>query len=274
MGFTEHCDLYGAVGEAGVNRVIEGIMLQRPSLFNYATEDIAHNPKLWCAQIPHTPDVTNFKNPLFTIVSRLPVLGASSPPVSLGFCAQLTRAEIDFFPENTIALPPALDPPLPEQRFSLLLRLCGAIECPSQETIERVPAGGQLSGQDSAVYIPPAKEIELQGRLNCFCLDVVAIGQVEHVSIAGKPSLLTQVERMDVTEVGPEGLEANIVCYLKTTVNVVLRERLTIAIETLMLSFPLFELGKVTLSPTPDPPIPNNPAIEEDQLKAFMTMTV
>jgi hypothetical protein len=274
LGFTEHCDLYGAVSEAGVNQVIQDIMLQRPSLFNYATEDIAHNPKLWCAQVPHTPDVTNFKNPIFTIVPRLPVLGASSPPVSLGFCAQLTRAEIDFFPENTIALPPALDPPLPEQRLSLLLRLCGAIECPSQETIERVPAGGQLSGQYGSVAPPPPKEIELAGRLNCFCLDVIAIGQVQHVSISGKPSLLTQVERMDVAEVEPEGLEANIVCYLKTAVNVVLREQLTIAIETLMLSFSLFENSEVTLAPTPDPPVPNNPAIEEDQLKAFMTMTV
>lgn len=273
MGFTENCDLYGAVGEGGVNRVIEDIVLQRPSLFNYATEDIAHNPKLWCAPIPHTADVTNFKNPLFTIVERLPILGADSPTVSLGFCAQLTRAEIDFFPENTIPLPPALDPPLAEQRFSLLLRLCGAIECPAQETIERVPAGGQFSGQPSDTFVPPQKEIELQGRLNCFCLDVIAVGHVQQVTIAGKPSLLTQVERMDVTEIEPEGLEANMVCYLKTTVNVVLREKLTIAIETLMLGFKLFG-GKITLSPTPDPPVSNNPAIEEDQLKAFMTLTV
>jgi hypothetical protein len=222
--------------------------------------------------VPHTADVTNFHNPLFTIVERLPVLGADSPPVSLGFCAQLTKAEIDFFPENTIPLPPELGPPLPEQRLSLLLRLCGAIECPSQDSIERVPAGGQFSGQDGKGL--PGKEIELQGRLNCFCLDVIAIGHVEHVTIAGKPSLLAQVERMDVTGIQPEGLEANMVCYLKTSVNVVLREKLTIAIETLMLSFSLFELGKVTLSPTPSPPVANNPAIEEDQLKAFMTMTV
>jgi hypothetical protein len=102
---------------------------------------------------------------------------------------------------------------------------------------------------------------------------VIAIGHVQQVTIAGKPSLLTQVEQMEVTEIEPEGLEANMVCYLKTTVNVVLREKLTIAIETLMLSFKLFG-GKITLSPTPDPPVPNNPAIEEDQLKAFMTLTV
>src|SRR5271154_6279316 len=144
MGFTEHCDLYAAVEEAGVNRVIRDIMLQRPSLFNYATASIAHNSKLWCASVPHTSDVTHYGNPLFTIVDPLPILGADSPAVSVGFCAQLTRAEIDFFPANTIPLPPELDH-LPEQRFSLLLRLCGAIECPSQDIIDRVPPGGQFS---------------------------------------------------------------------------------------------------------------------------------
>jgi hypothetical protein len=151
--------------------------------------------------------------------------------------------------------------------------LCGAIECPSQDLINRVPAGGQFSGQGATVLKEPGS-IELQGRLDCFCLDVVAIGHVQQVAIAGRPSLLTQVESMDIVGIEPQGLEANMVCYLKTTVNVVLREKLTIAIETLMLSFSLFGLGTVTLEPTPNPPVPFNPAIEEDQLKAFMTMKV
>jgi hypothetical protein len=274
MGFTDHCDLYGAVEEAGVNRVIGDIMRQRPSLFNYATEDIAHNSELWCAPVPHTPDVTNYGNPLFTIVNPLPILGADAPPVGIGFCAQLTRAEIDFFPGNTIPLPPELHPPLENQRFSLLLRLCGAIECPAQETIERVPAGGQFSDQVGATVVKGPAPIVLQGRLNCFCLDVVAIGHIRQQTVAGIPSLLIQVDELDVVGVEPEGLEANMVCYLKTTVNVVLREKLTVAIETLMLSFSLFGLGTVTLAPTPNPPIPNNPAVEDDQVKAFMTMTI
>ena len=35
MAFTDHCDIYLAVLEAGANRVIQHIMQQRPSLFNY-----------------------------------------------------------------------------------------------------------------------------------------------------------------------------------------------------------------------------------------------
>jgi hypothetical protein len=268
MGYTDHCDLYGAVGEAGVNRAINDIMRQRPSMFNYATQDIAQDPELWCALVPYTQDVTNYGNPLFTVVDPIPILGADAPPASVGFCAQLTKAEVDFYPGNTIPLPPELNPPLADQHFSLLLRLCGGIECPSPDSIGRIPAGG-LNNQD-AKLIP----ITLQGRLNCFCLDVVAIGHIGRVSVLGVPSLLSQVDAIDVVGVGPEGLEANMVCYLKTTVNVVLREKLTIAIETLMLSFSLFGLGTVTLAPTDDPPIPHNPAVEDDQVKAFMTMTI
>ena len=271
MAFTDHCDLYGAVQEDGVNRAIGHIMRQRPSLFNYATADVGANRKLWCAQVSYTQDVIKYGNPLFAIVDPLPLLGADTPPVAIGFCAQLTEAKIDFHPGNTIALPAELNPPLPEQRFSLMLRLCGSIECPSQDLVDGIPVGGGAAGQDTKAQ---GKQIVLHGRTSCFCLDVFAIGQIERQLIGGEERLLAQLDDMDIVDIEPSSLEANLICYLKTMVNVVLREKLTIALQTLMLSFPLFGLGTVTLSPTPDPPIPNNPAIEDDQVKAFITMTV
>jgi hypothetical protein len=270
MAFTDQCDLYGAVHEDGVNRVIRHIMRQRPSLFNYATADVAANRELWCAAVHFTPDVIKYGNPLFTIVNPLPLLGADDPPVSVGFCAQLTAAEIDFHPGNTIALPAELNPPLPEQHFSLTLRLCGSIECPGQEQIDRIPVSEQVGRQDEKGTGPP---IVLHGKMNCFCLDVFAIGHIGHQFIAGRESLIAQLDDMDIVDIKPDGLEANVVCYLQTTVNVVLREKLTVALEALMLSFPLFGLATVNLAPTPNPPIPNNPAVEDDQVKAFMTMT-
>jgi hypothetical protein len=39
--FTDNCDLYGAIHEDGINRVVRHIMRQRPSLFNYGTADAA-----------------------------------------------------------------------------------------------------------------------------------------------------------------------------------------------------------------------------------------
>ena len=37
MAFTDHSDLFAAVHENGINATIGQLMLQRPSLFNYAT---------------------------------------------------------------------------------------------------------------------------------------------------------------------------------------------------------------------------------------------
>src|SRR5260370_10330043 len=142
MAFTDKCDLYAAVHEEGVNRVIRHIMRQRPSMFNYATADVASNRELWCSRVDFTSDVTKYFNPIFSVQPPIPVLGADSPPVSLGFCAQLTKALIDFHPSNVISLPAELSPPLNEQRFALQFRVCGAIECPSSQEIDQIPVHG------------------------------------------------------------------------------------------------------------------------------------
>jgi hypothetical protein len=268
MSFTQNCDLYGAVLDAGVNRAIRLIMAERPSLFNYATSDIVANPELWCAKVSPTVDVINHGNPLFTTVNPLPLLGSSDPTVSIGFCAQVTSVQVDFSPEDIIAIPPSLQSGLPTQELALQLKICAAIECPTPDEITQVPAGGQFSDQG----LKGPDSLTLRGRLNCFCLDVVAVGSVARVSVGGVPSLLAQVTNIDVVGLEPEGLEENLACYVKATVNVVLREKLTIAIKTLMLSFSLFGLATVTLEPTPKPPIADNPAIDDNQLKAFITI--
>lgn len=268
MAFTANCDLYGAVLDAGANRAVSLLMAERPSLFNYATSDVVADPKRWCAQVPHTVDVTNHSNPLFTTVAPLPLLGSSDPTVSIGFCVQVTSAQVDFSPENIIAIPPALQNGLPAQELALQLKVCGAIECPTSDEITQVPVGGQLSDQDAKGTQP----ITLRGNLNCFCLDILAIGTVIRVSVSGVPTLLAQVTAVDIVGLEPAGLAANLDCYVKTTINVVLREKLAIAIKTLMLSFSLFNITTVTLEPTPNPPIADNPAIDDNQLKAFMTI--
>lgn len=274
MAFTDNCDLFGAVHEDGVNHVLRHIMRQRPSLFNYATADVAPHPQLWCAKVDHTADVTKYGNPFFTIMDPLPVFGADSPPVGLGFVAQLVQAQIDFHKGNTIQLPAELSPPLPQQRFALHFRICASVECPSPELIDRIPVGdGRHPGATEGKQ-PPKPPIVFPGDMHCFCLDVYAIGHISRQVVAGRDALVAKVDDMDIVDIKPDALEDNLICYLKTTVNVVLREKLTVALETLMVSFPLFALATVSLSPTPDPPIPNNPAIEDDELKVFITMTV
>jgi hypothetical protein len=273
MAFTSNCDLFAAVHEDGVNLFIRHVMRQRPSLFNYASSDVAPNRELWCHRIDVTDDVEKFANPFFTVMPPLPVLGSVNPIVLTGFCAQLVKAQIDFHPGKTIALPPELPNPLPAQHFSLQFTACGGLVCPDDKQVLSLPVG-----TDSLVPIPgthdrPKRQYDpviLRGRPQCFCLDVFVVGRFE---LSPTGHLVGRVVGLEIVDIKPNGLEQNLECYLKTTVNVVMRQRLAIALKALALSFPLFGMGTITLAPTPNPPVPNNPAIEDDQLKAFVTMT-
>lgn len=271
MAFTGNCDLFASVHEDGVNRVIQHIMRQRPSWFNYATADVANNPRFWCSRPEFTKDVTKYGNPIFKIEPPIPFIGSDSPVVTTGFCAQLTKALIDFNPSNKINLPAELHPPLQPQRFSLAFRVCVGLECPSDDEVQQIPVGtsGQPAGTTNAGANQPP--IFLRGKPNCFCLDVFVIGRFERTP---NGLLLGVIEDIDTVDITPEKLEDNINCYIKTAVNIVLRQKLAISVQDLTLSFPLFNIATITLSPTPNPPVPNNPAVEEDQLKVFITMTV
>lgn len=270
MAFTDNCDLFAAVHEDGINQVIQHIMRQRPSLFNYASADVAGNRELWCHQIDVTKDVSKFANPFFTVMPPFPVIGSDNPLVLTGFCAQLTKALIDFHPGNIINLPAELNPPLKPQRFSLQFIVCGGLVCPSERELDQIPVGTIGSEPFLHEFVPlKPPPIIVRGRPICFCLDVFVVGRFD---LTPNGFLLGKVEGLEIVDIKPERLEANLECYLLMSVNVVLRQKLAIALEALALSFPLLNMGTITLLPTPNPPVPNNPAIEEHQLKVFITM--
>jgi hypothetical protein len=273
MAFTDNCDLFASIHEDGVNRIVRHIMRQRPSLFNYATEDVAGNRELWC-QIPEfTADVPKFGNPIFTILPYLPVIGADSPPVGIGFCVQVVRAQVDFHPSNIIQLPPELGKELQKQHFALELKICGGLRCPDQDVLDKIPVAPK--GPTAATHEqPPPPQVHVPGKMICFCLQVFTIGHVVREFINGEDKLLGKVDGIEIVDVTPDGLEANMECYIRTAVTLFLRQKLAIAWKTFFIDFPLFGLGTVSLAPTPNPPVPNNPAVEEDQIKAFVTMTV
>jgi hypothetical protein len=271
MALTDNCDLFVSIHEDGVNRIAGHIMRQRPSWFNFATVDVAANRELWC-QIPEfTVDVTTFGDPIFTILPYLPVLGADSPPVGLGFCVQLVRAQIDFHPGNVIALPPELGPKLKEQQLAIEFRVCGGIGCPERGILDRIPVTPPRD-KDERPQIPPL--VPVPGQINCFCLEVFAVGHVEREFINSVERLVVKVDGIEIVDIKPERLEANLECYVRTAVSLYLRQKLAIPLQTFFVDFPLFGLGTVSLLPTPTPPVPHNPAIEDNQLKAFVTMKV
>lgn len=273
MAFTDNCDLFVSIHEEGVNRIGRHIMRQRPSLFNYATADIAKNRELWC-QIPEfTTDVTRFGNPIFTILPYLPVIGADSPPVGLGFCVQVVRVQVDFHPSNVISLPPELGSELKKQQLAIQLKICGGIGCPDPDALDRIPVTPRgAPGRDNPREEPPL--VPVRGKLLCFCLDVFVTAHSAYEFINGQERLVIKIDGVEIVDVAPDGLEANMECYIRTAVTLFLRQKLAIPLQTLFIDFPLFGLGTISLFPTPNPPVPNNPAIEEDQLKAFITMTV
>ena len=269
MAFTDNSDLYAAITDDGVERIIQHIMLQRPSYFNHATADVIADDSKWCANVDHTQDVIDYSNPLFMEWDPLPVIGVDSPPVTIGFCAQAVKASIDFHPSSLIDLPVELEPPLKEQRFGLMAVICATIHCPEDDQTQRIPVEEPNKSKEQEP-IPP---VHVPGKPNCFCLEVYATGYFKREVILGKERVLAQVENVEIVDVQPERLEANMECYIKLALNLILRQRLSFLLETFFFEIDLFTLATVTLSPTTNPPVPNNPAVEDDQLKVFMTMT-
>jgi hypothetical protein len=121
------------VHENGINKTISQLMLQRPSLFNYATLLFtqALSPQ-FCQPIAPPPG----GGPLFTVESPLPVLGAPKP-VGLDWCLQLSNVSIDLYPGHTLTLPPELDA-IGFQQFALHLRACFGLACPSDLVVENL----------------------------------------------------------------------------------------------------------------------------------------
>ena len=135
MAFTDHSDLFAAVHENGINATIGQLMLQRPSLFNYATLLFTQALSTqFCAPIAPPPG----GGPLFTVESQLPVLGAPQP-LGLDWCLQLSNVSIDLHPGNTLTLPPELGS-LGPQHFALHLRACFGLACPDDLVVENLAA--------------------------------------------------------------------------------------------------------------------------------------
>jgi hypothetical protein len=269
MALTDKCDLYAAVHEDGVNRIIQHIMLQRPSLFNYATTDIMADRTLWCSDVACTNDVTKNNNPLFTQMDPLPVFGTDSPPVTLSYCVQLTKCNIDFHGGN-IPLPSQLNPPLAKQHFALQLQVCGGLGCPDVRDLEQIPITSPAQEKEGQ-KLPP---VHIPGKIQCFCLDVYVVGHFERENRQGMAYLVGKIDGIEIVDIQPEGLENSIECYIKTAITLLLRQKAAVPLATLFYRTTLLNIVNITLTPTPTPPVPDNPAIEEDQVKVFIDMTV
>ena len=279
MAFTDNSDLYGAIHEEGINRVLRHVMRQRPSLFNYGTAWVAQKPdERLCERITVAPAVIQRGNPMITVEDPLPLLGTDGM-YGINFCFQLTRAEIDFHPGNVFTLPPELAPLAP-QRFAFHFRVCAGLGCPPKELIDQLQPALPDPGRPPGTAAGPTKErgqpkpppVPIPTRkLECFCLDLYAVCHFEVTGPPGDQKLQGKVDGLEIVDIKPDGLENSLECYMNLMVRFVLLPRLSIAIGKFVFDIP--NLTSIAIEATPtSAAVPYNPAIEEDQLKVFINV--
>jgi hypothetical protein len=277
MAFTDNCNIFAAFHEDGFNRIIGHVRQQRPSLFNFATADVAANPRLLCETIRAHPIVFERANPLVTIVDPLPIPGTQ---YGVNFALQLTDLAIDFHRNDVFTLPRELDP-LAAQRLAIKLRLCGGIGCPSKDVVDKVtppPPGPNKTPNDRKADEPlvplPAT------KLICFCLDAYVTGGVRIATYDGKPYLEPFLDGFEIVDIQPKGLEDGMECYISLVLRLSVLPGLRILLSSAPLNLTqgvpdLFVPTNVLLTPTPlSAAVPNNPAIEDDLLKVFINAEV
>jgi hypothetical protein len=302
MAFTDRSDLFAAVHENGINATIGQLMLQRPSMFNYAT--ILFTQALssqLCVPINTPPG----GGPLFTVEPQLPVLGAPRP-LGLDWCLQLTNVSVDLYPGHTLTLPPELDP-IGSQQFALHLRACFGLACPDDRVVENLtaemeaavaasmlpgrPTTGPATGPAGGGGVQPAPE-DRSGRaaavqpvpstnVLCTCLELFGVGHFQGGTIGSDPQqwLKVRLDGLEVVDLVPSNLEDSVECYLRLVLRLGVLPRLIVPMESLVLDITRMlqdngtAIGQhVTLVPAAG--VPNNPAVEDDQLKVFFNLKV
>ena len=287
MAFTDNSDLYGAVNEEGINRVVRHLKRLRPSLFNYGTQFIADHPELLCHPIEVDQMVHVRNNPLLTVESPLPIFGTNNL-LNMNYCVQLVDARIDFHRSNAIKLPPQFGDELPPQHFALSAKACAGLGCPDERLTDylelfmeglhdAISVEGLIDGTESVNLTHRPKGVKLPDpitiptrKMQCFCLEVFALCHIETRQSGGRYVFVPKMDQIEIVDIAPDGLENSIECYAAQVVRLGLLPRIRIALEKIVFD----QLKIVNIGVKPAAGVANNPAIEDDQLKVFIDMEV
>ena len=266
MPFTEHSDIYVAVHDAGINRVVRHVVRQRPSLVNLGTAALVRQPERLCREIDAHPVVSLRRNPLVGEVAPLPV---ALTPFTLGWGVQVSALELDVHPGDVVTLPPQLQPPLGEQRLALHGGVCFGFGCPPDGLVDDLPPGlgtvDPTHGRRASSMIPSRE-------LLCTCLDLSTTLGLDFVGPQGSQRLRATLGGLELVDLGPESLENSIECYAE----LVLRLGLLPRLEVPVIQFSNVS-GALSLAVEPTATsgaLPHNPALEDDQAKVFLDLTV
>ena len=259
MPFTDNTDIFVAVNEDGVNRLVGHVFVQRPSLFNYGTPGVHKRSKLLCREINAHPVVISRGNPLLTEIPYVPVFGTS---YALEAVAQAYRLRADFHPTDVISLPAELFPPLNEQQLAMTASLAAGLGCSRSIAVDVVPDTSTLDERRETTPLPTRDMI-------CFGLQAFATGRVDFVGPGGDQHIRAELEGFELVDVRPVGLEDALECYATLVARLGLLPRLSIPTIRIVQE----AMGaQVTVEPTTT--VTNNPAVEDDQVKVFLDASV
>lgn len=269
MPLTDNSDIYSALHEDGVNRMIDHLMRKRPSLFNYGTERLvdaatsrdAVKRRLLCDGIEYDPDVLKWvgepipadsDSPVMTEENPLPVFGTGGL-VALDYCVQVADMSIDFAPTDVIIDDSDdVDRELGPQQFAASVTVCAGLACPDDDDFDEIRAelrelreqyGDRLDddGLREELGLPIVPEPEA---IHCFCLRVSVVGSVELVDrgvvspilvIEQSPRLIVDDIRIDDLDGQgfslPQGMAKSIECYLHSFIQLGLLPTLSTTLE-------------------------------------------
>ncbi len=266
MALTDFSSIYVDVHETGFNNILRHFQLQRPSLFNYGTADMLENPQLFCVPIFAHPAVTEFSNPVATGIPYVPIPGYLGP-YGLSACMQVTRARLDFHPENSVSPLPEELQPLAAQETSLFATISIGLGCPGDSILDQfVPSPGNEPDLGKLFdSIPsPTQAFPYQTML-CFRVDIYAKVRI----VRNPPVMEMRLINLEIVDIEPGAMEQAIECYATTLLKLALIPQVRIVMDDL-----IFDLNEfISLAPAPiSADIPFNPAVENDRTAIFYNL--
>jgi hypothetical protein len=294
MTFTDRSDLFGSVDEEALNRTITWFRRRRPSLFTYATPDIAADwREMLCVDPEPAQVVLDHGDPVVTVENQLLPIPGTGGALGLDFAIQITKLVVDLAPQ-TVALPPELGT-LADQHLSLTLEVCVGMpeidpdlivklgrrlaDRDQQTTVQTTPqVGMQSSFHPDRAEQPPKDRVDPRpipfDKLRCCCLTVAATAHVVRTGSGKSTALQIVLDGLEIVDISPDCLETDIEQYLWLTLQLAVLPKLRLAVGVITLEL-MQGLPSVSFSLTPtDPQLPFNPDISDDRLAVFVDLEV
>ena len=277
MALTEHCDIFAAVNESAVRRVLTHVTHQRPALVNYGSPGVVARPDLLCNPLDAHPVAVARGNTLITSLPPLPVVLTDNPALAMEWCFQLSKAALDVHPGNAIALPPELAP-LGEQRLAGQLAVCAGLGCPDDRLVALLPVPGlpapkvvdHRKDREPPRRYPPIT-VPTRG-LRCFCLEADIVAGADFFGPAGNQHFRALLAALEIVDLAPQNMEDAIECYAKMAVRFGLLPKL--AVPVVRFTTNLFGFAQLAIEPTvASASVPNNPALEDNSVTIFLDLT-